>query len=576
MALDKRNLFINFSGGVDSGRDPKTVIPSKFTKLDDLEFDRLQTMRQRPGYTKSTITAHTDSTAVSSIQHLHVLGAELILEAASGLHAFAQNRTVNKETRNSFGNVKTFERGRIDYLPVAASSNTQFSVDAATASPSGLECWAWNEENTGGKVALYYQIVDSATRAVLQQGLVEGQLTAAAGTEAFEPRVLVRNSAGASTFYIYYSKTHTVGAVLSLEMKSIAVASGSKAPGALSGASVISAVAPRGFDGWYDSTSDKVILAYRTTAVAGFTLSILNGSNGTTVSSTVNVVADFRAISVTAVYNGATGRALVAYDDRNQSPLALPFDAQTVNFTSGQVLTGGTSGATATITAVSDGGTAGYLSLTPIAGAFQNDEGITDALGGAATAASTVHARIMTYSALLTGGTPITGAVTASPGVNEGLPPDGRLCVAPSPFASATAVIFYDSQYLALGFDPIFKTDISYVQCSFDGSTPTLKSVFARGVSLASRLISYSNQGTVAACVGAALLSNVQPTLFLLTVDAGCAISTGFGTVNLKTHSPPKVLARILPGEFALSTVGNTVPPRVVSTTRLLCGMAIV
>lgn len=65
----------------------------------------------------------------------------------------------------------------------------------------------------------------------------------------------------------------------------------------------------------------------------------------------------------------------------------LAFDTQTANFTVGATLTGGTSGATATILRVTDNGTSGILYLRTITGGpFQNNETITDGSGGSALA----------------------------------------------------------------------------------------------------------------------------------------------------------------------------------------------
>jgi len=69
----------------------------------------------------------------------------------------------------------------------------------------------------------------------------------------------------------------------------------------------------------------------------------------------------------------------------------LPYDGQTANFTAAKTLTGGTSGATATIVNDDDAGTAGDLLLSGIAegtGPFEDGETITDDNGtpGSATA----------------------------------------------------------------------------------------------------------------------------------------------------------------------------------------------
>ena len=67
--------------------------------------------------------------------------------------------------------------------------------------------------------------------------------------------------------------------------------------------------------------------------------------------------------------------------------LAIDYDAQTVNFTAGQVLTGATSGATCTILSDTDAGATGTLLVKNIVGTFVNNEIITDALTGSATLA---------------------------------------------------------------------------------------------------------------------------------------------------------------------------------------------
>ncbi|WP_341893736.1 hypothetical protein [Ferrovibrio terrae] len=64
----------------------------------------------------------------------------------------------------------------------------------------------------------------------------------------------------------------------------------------------------------------------------------------------------------------------------------LLYDAQSANFTVGDVLTGATSGATARIIADSDGGTTGTLTLRDIDGAFIDNEVITGSSGGSALA----------------------------------------------------------------------------------------------------------------------------------------------------------------------------------------------
>jgi len=64
----------------------------------------------------------------------------------------------------------------------------------------------------------------------------------------------------------------------------------------------------------------------------------------------------------------------------------LNYDAQTANFTVGEIVTGGTSGATAIILEDNNTGTSGTLTLGNISGVFEDNETITDRGGGSADA----------------------------------------------------------------------------------------------------------------------------------------------------------------------------------------------
>lgn len=94
------------------------------------------------------------------------------------------------------------------------------------------------------------------------------------------------------------------------------------------------------------------------------------------------VVAVRRNGNERAVYHIARGA------ERQGSTLA--YDSQTANFTVGQLLTGGTSGAKARIIADSDSGATGTLTLKDITKEFVNGETITDGAGGSARANGTL------------------------------------------------------------------------------------------------------------------------------------------------------------------------------------------
>lgn len=82
--------------------------------------------------------------------------------------------------------------------------------------------------------------------------------------------------------------------------------------------------------------------------------------------------------------NGTDKASYIISFTAQRAPSTLAYDAQTSNFTVGNVLTGATSGATARIIADSDSGLTGTLTLHSIAGEFVDNELIGDGAGGAA------------------------------------------------------------------------------------------------------------------------------------------------------------------------------------------------
>jgi len=78
----------------------------------------------------------------------------------------------------------------------------------------------------------------------------------------------------------------------------------------------------------------------------------------------------------------------------------LNFDAQTVNFPSSGTVTGGTSGATATIVKNVDAGATGSLLIQSITGTFQDNEIIT---GGGGSATANIPTGVVQVSAAITG-----------------------------------------------------------------------------------------------------------------------------------------------------------------------------
>ena len=74
---------------------------------------------------------------------------------------------------------------------------------------------------------------------------------------------------------------------------------------------------------------------------------------------------------------------------------ALAFDAQTGNYVVGEIVTGGTSGATGTVVEQIDSGTSGTLYLDKVSGVFQDNEALTGDVAGAAVVNGTLSAPLL-------------------------------------------------------------------------------------------------------------------------------------------------------------------------------------
>lgn len=91
-------------------------------------------------------------------------------------------------------------------------------------------------------------------------------------------------------------------------------------------------------------------------------------------------------VMVTGKQRNGTDKATYVFTFTAQkAPATLAYDAQTSNFTVGDLITGGTSGATARIIADADGGATGTLTLHTVTGTFVDNETITGAISGSAT-----------------------------------------------------------------------------------------------------------------------------------------------------------------------------------------------
>ncbi len=324
MALRKQNFPLRFTQGIDSANDPKSVIPSKFTGLQNLEWDTADTFRQRPGYTRATLTATgIPVVSVANIKALHDLGSELLIEAASGMHLFLRDRTVSVENdlNDTAGTVRAHERAQVDYVDIGAGSPmfessalSQFSFDAAAAGASGasgMECWVWTTQIAGFNV-LFYKVIDRFNNSTVQSGRLDP-----GAVDCYNPRVIAVDSAGnATAFMIYFAQRS--GGVNTIRMRSMVVAAGTAFVAAAPSAAVtvvtptaIGAAPP--FDVWHDNSVDRYFIAYEDNATTGLALSVLSANGFTVLFTTVGAHLVPLNVSVTSITSGGVVYGLAVY-----------------------------------------------------------------------------------------------------------------------------------------------------------------------------------------------------------------------------------------------------------------------
>lgn len=137
---------------------------------------------------------------------------------------------------------------------------------------------------------------------------------------------------------------------------------------------------------------------------------------------------DYFQINLSA--GGRNAVPLATATDLNQltDDYYLLFDAQTGAFTTGLILTGVTSGATAEVSSITDWGTEGVLGLRNIVGTFQDNETVNDTSTGSATTNGTRGSGFITYdtqTANFTIGATLKGATIGTIGQIVGMQDDG-------------------------------------------------------------------------------------------------------------------------------------------------------
>jgi len=169
MALQKQQIAVNFSQGLDTKSDPWQVPIGNFLELQNSVFNKNGLLQKRNGY--GQVGSLTDETVTG------------IATFKGGLTALGKNIYAYNPSNQNFVN-----KGRIQPLSLNVSSLVNNSLNQtqcdAAFSPNGLVCVVYSELN-GGTTTYKYSVLNVETT----QNLISPTALTGAGTPVAAPRV---------------------------------------------------------------------------------------------------------------------------------------------------------------------------------------------------------------------------------------------------------------------------------------------------------------------------------------------------------------------------------------------------
>jgi len=151
MALQRQNVPIKISGGIDTKTDDKQVIPGRLLTLENGIYTSLERIKKRNGNIGLSQVIEGSVDPISQGSALATYKNELNLFTGTELYSFAEStqRWSDKGTASSFS---------ISSKPIVRNTFQQTTPDVAQHS-SGLQVFTWEDSSGGSR----YSIIDSIT-----------------------------------------------------------------------------------------------------------------------------------------------------------------------------------------------------------------------------------------------------------------------------------------------------------------------------------------------------------------------------------------------------------------------------
>jgi hypothetical protein len=174
MPLQKQQVTVNFSQGVNTKSDPWQVPIGQFLNLENSVFDKVGQLKKRNGFTEIGSVSDPNASTVSTFKgELTVLG---------------QNVYAYNNSTNSFLNKGRFQPVDIDVLQLVKNGDNQLQSDIAISS-NGLICVVYRELERN-QTTYKYAILDLTTG----QNLLSETINPGSGTATESPRVFLVNN----------------------------------------------------------------------------------------------------------------------------------------------------------------------------------------------------------------------------------------------------------------------------------------------------------------------------------------------------------------------------------------------
>ena len=162
MALDRQDIPITFTGGLDTKTDPKQVMPGKFVALENGVFVSAKQISKRYGYAGLARDVESGGPAITNGSALLNFKNELGLFNGTKLYSYspATMRYTDKGTATSID---------LSVKSVIRNSYQQTTADSAYH-PSGLKVFTWEDSRGGSR----YSIIDLTTgQSIVSDGLID-------------------------------------------------------------------------------------------------------------------------------------------------------------------------------------------------------------------------------------------------------------------------------------------------------------------------------------------------------------------------------------------------------------------